>query len=195
MGAVAFGQGTINFANDGNTLIKYFGQPMPVGGGFVQLLWAPAGTHAEPYSLGSSLTGWFAANPGWQATWSIKSVGPVAGRFIAGTVTVPTATPGAPVQAAVAAWAGNFANFDVAVAAGSLAGVSEAFVVRTGNPTTTPPGVPATITGPGKFRGMDLTIPEPSPAALVLCCLTCGILLRSLTRRLDMRQPSDDSAM
>lgn len=143
--ASAFAQGTVNFSNNGSTLVverlpDASTVTIPNAGGFVQLLWAPSGTAAADYS-GTTLTAWLAANPGWQAIeTSIKGIGPVAGRFLGGTVTVPTATPGAAIQAAVAGWKGNFASFDAAQAAGSPTGISTEFAVTTGNPTTTPPG-------------------------------------------------------
>jgi len=87
---------------------------MPAGGGKVELLWAPGGTHSEPCYF-QSLTQWLTANPGWsEIVWSITPIGPVAGRFVGGSIVVPTSVPGARVEAAVAAWSGNAASFDSA---------------------------------------------------------------------------------
>jgi hypothetical protein len=167
--ASAFAQGTVNFSNNGSTLVKNpDGTSLPNAGGYVQLLWAPAGTAAADYSATQSLTAWLAANPGWAAIdSSIKAIGPVAGRFLGGTVTVPTPVAGAPIQAAVASWSGTMQTFDAAFAAGANLGISTEFAVTTGNPNTTPAGVPAVITGAGQFGGMTLVaVPEPSTLAL-----------------------------
>jgi hypothetical protein len=169
--ASAFAQGTVNFSNNGSTLVKLpDGTSVPANGGFVQLLWAPANTAATDLGANQNLTQWLTANPGWaKIDTSVKAIGPVAGRFLGGTVTVPTSTPGAPINAAVASWAGSAANFDAAVAAGSAVGISAEFAVTTGNPNTTPAGTPAVITGVGQFGGMTLgtsVIPEPSSLAL-----------------------------
>lgn len=170
--ASAFAQGTVNFSNNGSTLaVERMADAstvaIPNAGGFVQLLWAPSGTAATDYTTGT-LADWLTANPGWQAIdSSIKAIGPLAGRFLGGTVTVPTATPGAAIQAAVAGWKGNFASFDAAQGAGAPVGISPEFAVTTGNPTTTPPGTAAVITGAGQFGGLTVTaIPEPSTLAL-----------------------------
>jgi hypothetical protein len=169
--ASAFAQGTVNFSNNGSTLVvdaTKANAPIPANQGFVQFLWAPAGTAATDLSLGQTLTQWLTANPGWNAiASSIKAIGPVAGRFLGGTVTVPTATPGAAIQGAVASWGGNFANFDAAVSGGGSTGISTEFAVTTGNPTTTPPGTAAVITGAGQFGGLTVNaVPEPSTLAL-----------------------------
>jgi hypothetical protein len=178
----AFAQGTLNFSNNGNSLVYavtwaeysdilvFSDVPVPANGGFVELLWAPVGTASIEYSFFATLTQWLSANPGWQAIESsITPIGPVAGRFLGGTVTVPTATPGAPIQARVAAWMGNYATFDSAVWARGFGAISEGFFVQTGNPNITPPGVPAVITGPNGFRGIPA--PEPAAAALVVLAL------------------------
>jgi hypothetical protein len=176
MAASAFAQGTVSFVNGASSLVRAgadlaSAQPIPVNGGFVQLLWAPSGTAMTAWDSGNpvSLTAFLAANPGWNAIpESIKAIGPIAaGRFNAGAITVPTAAPGAPIQAAVAAWEGNFATFDAAQAAGAAIGVSSSFAVATGNPTTTPPGTAGSITGAGQFGGVTaLAVPEPSSLAL-----------------------------
>lgn len=173
--ASAFAQGTVNFSNNGTTLVKAGADAasavaVPAAGGYVQFLWAPSGSTAGAYT-GQSLTAWLGANTAWKAIdTSIKAFGPVAGRFLGGTVSVPTATAGAPIQAIVAAWTGNFASFDAAVAAGTGQwGLSSAFAVATGNPNTTPAGTPGLITGAGGFTGMTITssiIPEPSTLTL-----------------------------
>jgi hypothetical protein len=120
LAASAFAQGTVNFANNAQSLISVGGTPIPANGGFAQLLWAPAGTAASAYTAGTDPAAWFTANPGWAAVTSaqggIDNIAPVAGRFTGNTATVPTATPGAAIQAIVAAWTGNFAGLNEAFA-------------------------------------------------------------------------------
>ncbi len=77
-----FGQGTVNFSNDGKSLVTVHGYPMPDKGGFVQLLWAPQNTHPQPWALSQTLSSWLSMNPGWNSIESsIKAVGPVPGGF------------------------------------------------------------------------------------------------------------------
>lgn len=184
MAVSAFAQGTVSFVNSSTSLVKAgtdaaTAQPIPVNGGFVELLWAPSGTAlAAPWNPNApvSLTAFLAANPGWQALpASIKAVGPIAaGRFNAGAVTVPTATPGAPIQAAVAAWRGNFATFDAALQGGEAVGVGASFAVATGNPTTTPPGTAGSLSG---FTGVTALTIVPEPSSLALAGLGAAALL------------------
>jgi len=166
--ASAFAQGTVNFANNSSTLVKLpDGTSVPKDQGYVQLLWAPSGTAATAWNPSQNLTAWLAANPGWNAiATSIKPmVG--AGRFSGGGITVPTATPGAPIQAAVASWASTAQSFDAAFTAGSPIGVTSAFALNTGNPSTTPPGTPNPLTTATGFTGVNLVVvPEPSTLAL-----------------------------
>lgn len=182
LAASAFAQGTVSFVNNSASIVKAgtdlaSAVAIPANGGYVQLLWAPSGTAATPYTAGS-LTDWLAANPGWAAIdASIKAVGPAAGRFNAGAITVPTATPGAPIQAAVAAWQGNFASFNAAAAAQAATGISSSFAVATGNPTTTPPGTAASITGAGQFTGVTALSIIPEPSALTLAGLGAAALM------------------
>jgi hypothetical protein len=179
--ASAFAQGTVNFSNNGSTLVmdETTAAAVPNAGGFVQLLWAPSGTAAGGYTGGQTLASWLTANPGWSAIdSSIKAIGPVAGRFLGGPVTVPTATPGAAIQAAVASWTGNFSSFDAAVNAGDQrSGISSSFAVTTGNPTVTPPGTAAVITGAGQFSGLTVVPVVPEPSTLAFAGLGAAALL------------------
>jgi hypothetical protein len=182
LAASAFAQGTVNFANNAQSLITVDGTAIPANGGFAQLLWAPAGTSATPYA-GGDPAAWFTANPGWAAVTSaqggIDNIAPVAGRFTGNTATVPTATPGATIQAIVAAWTGNFAGLNEAFAGNAMIGMSTSFSVATGNPTTVPPGTAASITGAGQFGGLNITaVPEPSTLALAGLGIAALLVMR-----------------
>jgi len=183
LAASAFAQGTVNFANN-NTSLVTAGTPavaIAANQGFVQLLWAPAGTASTPYAQ-TDPAAWFTANPGWAvAAGSIDAISPVAGRFSGNTVTVPTANPGATIQAIVAGWTGNFADLNAAYAGQASIGFSASFQIATGNPTTVPPGTAASITGAGQFTGLNAlpvgTPPVPEPSTLALAGLGVAALL------------------
>jgi hypothetical protein len=185
MASSAFAQGTVAFANNGQSLVTASGTAIPANGGFAQLLWAPSGTASSAYTQGDPAA-WFAANPGWAAATAaqggIDAIGPVAGRFTGNTVTVPTATPGATIQAIVAGWTGNYADLNLAYAGHASIGFSAAFQVATGNPTTVPPGTAASITGAGQFTGLNALpttiIPEPSTLALAGLGVAALLVLR-----------------
>jgi hypothetical protein len=166
--ASALAQGTVNFANNSSTLVKLQdGTSVPKDGGFVQLLWAPSGTAATAWNPTQTLTQWLAANQNWNAVPDVKAMlSP--GRFIGGTLSLPTAAPGAPVQAAVAGWSGNYTSFDLAQASGvAQIAITPSFALNTGNPTTTPPGTPNPLTTATGFTGVNLVVvPEPSTLAL-----------------------------
>jgi hypothetical protein len=185
LAASAFAQGTVNFANNASSLVSVDGTPIPKDGGWVQLLWAPAGTAATAYTSGTDPAAWFTANPGWAAVSSanggIDNISPVAGRFTGNTAQVPTATPGATIEAIVAAWTGNWAGLNEAFAGGANIGMSSKFQVATGNPTTTPPGTAASITGAGQFGGLNISgtvIPEPSTLALAGLGIAALLVMR-----------------
>lgn len=201
MATSCLGQGTLVFANNESTLVltRPGGSTVPESGGFVQLLWAPAGSSFEAYTSGS-LTSWLAANPAWSVLASSSQfIGPLAGRFDAGVVTVPTATPGAVIEAAVACWLGNYASFDAAVAGGSIGNISSDFSVDTGNPNAQPqPEPPASILGPEQFAGMVI-VPEPGSLTLALLAgMTVALARRRLRRwrfsQTAHREPSRGSA-
>jgi hypothetical protein len=93
-----------------------------------------------------------AANPGWTAVGSPVTIGPFAGRFNGGTLTVDVIPSGAVVQGVVICWTGVgasdfLAGYDLALAQGAAGrfGVSRSFTVDTGDPTTYPPGTPGAI--------------------------------------------------
>lgn len=181
----AFAQGTVNFANSAGTPVQFAttigGAPtsVPAAGGFVQLLWAPSGTALpNPWNPNSSpnLTAFLAANPGWNMV--PNSIKPTisAGRFVGGTLTVPTATPGAVVDAILIGWTGASASFDAAYAlaaatpATAQVGMTGKFSLDTANPLASPVPETATALTTGLTTPTLLTpvaqVPEPSTFAL-----------------------------
>jgi len=189
MAASAFGQGTVTFANNGTSTVKVgtsSSDPAAVGAApattFVELLWATSGTAFTPWDAGQNLSQWLAANPGWNAvSVSIKSLGPTAGRFNAGTITASPLSPaGDVIRAAVAGWTGGYSSFDQAyAAAGSFVGISGLFTVDTGDPTTTPAGTPGALTGAGGYTGQVLVqVPEPTSFALAGLAASALLIFR-----------------
>ena len=162
---MAFAQGTVGFINNTAGLVRQWTSVMdstlisvPVGFAYVELLAAPAGTAFTPLSPPggfvanfSSIAGFLAANPGWSdiATTGIQ---PIAGRFNGGIVSLPNVAPGADAEYFIIGWTGTATTFDAAMQVpGTFFGSSPLLITLTGNPLTTPPGLPvslsATFTG------------------------------------------------
>jgi hypothetical protein len=167
----AFGQGTVVF-NNGTGLVKQWTAAdnqtlinVPKGGGQVQLYWAAQGTAYVPWQGSLSSAAWQLLNPGWKMENAIGFTTPAAGKFTGGTLTLNPLNAGAAIDYVVVGWTGNYASFDAALAANSMANVSLKFTSGTGNPTTTPPGTATPIAD--SFGGMTLQpVPEPSTFAL-----------------------------
>jgi len=191
LAASAFAQGTVNFKNDNKSLLTT-GNPavgIPIAGGYGQLIWAPSGTAApSAYDPAAGPGAWFTANPAWLAIpESIAAIASAPGRFNKGTVTVPTATPGAGIEAIVAGWTGNYTDLNAAFTGGggNIIGFGSPFsLAATGNPLSVPiPGTPAAIpTGPGGFTGVNVgggpIVPEPSTLALAGLGVAALLVLR-----------------
>ena len=184
--SIMFAQGTIAVANGWVSLVEQARcgiQSVTAGGGMVQFLAAADGTRFKPlgmYGPGSegcgdifattfnSLASYLAANPGWNA-YSTTVIAPIAGRFNAGVVTVTPLAPGGKIEYVMIGWTGSSASLDDAIASGTACiGESQLFTgITTGNPTTTPPGVPSLMSS--SFTGLTLApvvVPEPSTFAL-----------------------------
>ena len=192
----AFAQGTISVANGSTSLVQQWNSftdssltAVPANAGRIQFLAAPDGTAFKP--LGTMVPGGFAAmyatlasylavNPGWNV-YNIAAIAPVAGRFNAGTVTVSPLTPGGKIEYTVIGWTGTAASYDAAFGAygphEAMLGQSALFTgVATGDPTTSPPGTPGSISG--TFTGLTLAPnPMPEPSALALLGMGAAAML------------------
>lgn len=174
----AFAQGTVSFANAAATVVKDpAGVAVPAGNGFAQLFWAPAGSPFTAWVPNQSATAWLAANKGWVADPKIVAIGPAAGRFNLGTLTLQPLAAGGNVDAVLVAWQGSHATFDAAVGASGNSGMSTKIAnVKTGDPTTTPAGFPTALGT--SFTGLTLQINNiPEPSALALAGLGAAALM------------------
>jgi hypothetical protein len=182
--AMAFAQGTVTFENGTAGLVKqwtsYYDSaltPVPVGGGYVELIITQAGTALQnPLGvyLGSSgfmpeyscLACFLAANPGWMATWPPTSINVAPGLFSGGDVSffIPRA---ANADYFVIGWTGPYTSYDAAYAGGAFLGMSAIATTTTGDLLATPPGIPTSLST--TFAGITLApaIPEPTTLALV----------------------------
>jgi len=168
LAASAFAQGQVNLSSGSNLVKDMNGASVAVNGGFVQLLWGTGPlVNAWDSTKYSSLAAWLTANPTWVADNEVKSInGPLAGRFGNQVVTIDSLVS---VNMAVAAWLGNYASFDAAIAGASQGNISGSFALKPGNPNATPvPELPASTSG--LFPGMTMVqlqaVPEPSSLAL-----------------------------
>jgi hypothetical protein len=182
---VAFAQGTVTFENGTAGLVKqwtsYYDSaltPVPVGGGYVELITAQHGFALEnPLGvyLGSSgfmpqyscLACFLAANPGWMATWPPTSINVAPGLFYGGDVIISFIPREANADYFVIGWTGPYNSYDAAYAGGAFLGMSAIATTTTGDLLATPPGIPASLST--TFAGITLApvIPEPSTFALV----------------------------
>jgi hypothetical protein len=185
---IMFAQGTFAFANGSRELVQRWTSasdsslgPVPVGGGYVELIAAPRGTPLL-HPLGvydgssgflpgfSSVEGFLAANPGWAVPYegsAMSPIWPVPGRFNGGVYTLRV-PEGGDADYVVIGWTGPYATYDAAYAAdlanptSSFLGMSAIATTHTGDPYIWP------TLGPGwlgtTFQGMTLApalIPEP----------------------------------
>jgi hypothetical protein len=189
----AFAQGTITFANNAATQVRFGatgsysnGVAAPINLSSVEFLWAAQGTPALPYA-GGSLTAWLSANPGWEAiAASFRVIGPTVGRFNAGVITANTTVPGGIVQAFVVGWytpGGAQPSFDAALNDPlAYVGFSLPFTLDTANPLALPtPETPTALTSSG-YAGLVVT-PVPEPATLALAGLGAAAMLIIRRRR------------
>lgn len=161
----AMAQGTVNFANNASTLIKYGTTPdVPAA---LQGLSAGAVAAGAPASadfhLSLNLDGTtpIGANAGLLAT--------TPGRFLGGVRTLDGKAPGSQAVFTVKVWTGAFDTYEAALASGRadvFAGVSSPITVTLGGGTL--PAGALTAAGSG-FTGVNVApVPEPSIVALGL---------------------------
>jgi len=211
--SIIYAQGTVAFANTSTALVQQWTSlsdtapaPVPIGGGYVELIAAPAGTALQPLGVYagssgflpaySSLAGFLAANPGWVVPYSSPYGNPAPqdpspiilapGRFNGDVMTIYPLNPGGDADYVVIGWTGPYATYDAAYAAdlanpdNSFLGMSAIATTHTGNPTLVNPSAPVVLAY--TFQGMTLApavIPEPATVLLV----GLGAVLLLLFRR------------
>jgi hypothetical protein len=181
---MAFAQGTVVFNNQ-TGLVRQWTSPMdttlinsPKGCAMAELISAPVGTalvNPEVPNF-STLASFLAANPGWAPAVPFNGgLNPgglaVDGIFGLGNqyINVPG---GATAEYFVISWTGPnggplgaMTTYDAAQALGNFwFGQSAIFTTATGDPTTTPAGLPVNIRD--TFGGIIMGTPEPSTFAL-----------------------------
>jgi hypothetical protein len=194
--SIIFAQGIVEFDNQTGLVRRWTSSsdstlvPVPVGGGYVQLIAAPTGTPL-PNPLGvyegssgflpgySSLAGFLAANPGWAVPWSGDAAGDVygplapapiiyPGLFYGGTVVIEYVGTGGNVDYVVIGWTGPYATYDAAYAAdlanpnSSFLGMSAIATTATGFISVTTPGLPVLLKL--TFQGLTLAPVPPRPS-------------------------------
>ena len=181
----AFAQGTITFNNSDTSLVRRWASevdqtliPVPAGGGFVQLAYAPLQVPLSFYTPFESQVSWLARNPGWRLSEAVAITSP--GKFNGGTFTLEGVPAGGTARYGIFAWTGSETSFDQAAADGEFLGVHGLLELFGG--VTTPTGgagspVPLTDT----FIGMNIpisTIPEPSTVVLAGLGATALLIFR-----------------
>jgi len=193
--SIILAQGTVTFGSSSMGLVQQWSSssdstlvPVPVSGGYVELIAASVGTALNPlgdYGGSSgfvpayfSLAGFLAANPGWAVPYAGTlgatplapvPIAPAPGRFFGPTATIANIGTGADADYVVIGWTGPYPTYDAAYAAdqvnpnSSLLGMSAIATTHTGDPSFTPPtpSVLLSVT----FQGITLApavIPEPT---------------------------------
>ncbi|MCX6926273.1 MAG: PEP-CTERM sorting domain-containing protein [Verrucomicrobia bacterium] len=195
--AIVFAQGSVYFRNQTGLVQQWTSSsdstlaPVPVGGGYVQLIAAPVGTALQPLGVYegssgflpwySSLAGFLAANPGWNVPYHGNFMGPLApapisgapGRFDGGLASIGNISGlGADADYVIIGWTGPYATYDAAYSA-NLATPNSSFLGMSGI-ATTHTGVVVVNPGPpvplgNTFQGMTLApnvVPEPTTILL-----------------------------
>lgn len=175
----AFAQGLISFSAPANS-IQYKVNPtdatavnVPSSGGFVSLLWAPAGSAATTWDGSQSLAQWLGANSAWkqyEATagtpWS-KAI-TSQGRLLNTGVTLTTT---AAVDLILIGWFGTATSFDAAYTAGAQTDFSDKIA------NITPAVSPAPPTSVSFASGLTMTTVVPEPSTFALAGLGAAALL------------------
>jgi hypothetical protein len=187
-------QGAVVVANSGSSPVQQWTSlcdrtpiNVPAEGGAVQFLAAPDGTAFTPlcwpnpwhYQLNfSTMEAFLAANPGWSPHGLVTAIGPVAGGFEVGAVTVSPLAPGGKIEYVMIGWTGSFSNLDAAIAGYAFIGQSPLMTgIATGDPTTSPPGNPVSLsdTFPGMRLGSSILTEAGSlSVTIVPACAAAG---------------------
>lgn len=169
----AFAQGLISFSAPANSIQfkateSSAAANVPANGGFVSLLWAPAGSAATTWDNSQSLATWLAANSAWKqfeatagTAWS-KAI-TSAGRLLNTGVTLPTT--GA-VDLILIGWNGTATSFDAAFNLGT-AQVDFSDKIANITPAVSPAPPTSVSFATGLLMTTPTTIPEPTTFALV----------------------------
>jgi hypothetical protein len=208
-----FAQGTVTFQNTTTGYVQKWTSTtdptlvrVPTGGGYVELVTAPAGStlasalgfyDAMGFNAGyTNLSSFLAANgSNWKVPVGSGSAGTasmtavmagLAGLFSGGNATINGITPGpASVNYMVIGWTGQYTTYDEAYAAAfgnpalSFLGASGVFTTGTGDPNGSPVGTPVNLKN--TFTGMTLAplvIPEPTSFALAGLGLAALLVFR-----------------
>jgi hypothetical protein len=211
---IIFAQGSVTFDNRTGLVQQWTSAsdptlvPLPVGGGYVQLIAAPVGTGLHPLGVYagssgflpaySSLAGFLADNPGWGVPIDLDRLGwnvPLApapinfapGIFNDGTGGIFNIENGADADYVVVGWTGPYATYEAAYAAdlanpnSSFLGMSAIATTHTGMMQVNP-GSPIPLHS--TFQGITLApavIPEPASVLVV----SLGSALLLVCRRLN----------
>jgi hypothetical protein len=170
----AFAQGTVSFANDNTTLVRFDAALPAVGGNAVPVQQIHVGLYAGP--VGASFE---------QMTLVSSAVPilPLPGRFNGGVVTVPGVAGGGEVALQVRAWTGAAgSSYEAVFATGNAdnyVGFSSIWTQITGNATPTDP---AKSILPG-FTGVMNVAPVPEPSMIAFGLLGGLALLLRFRRK------------
>jgi hypothetical protein len=181
LGAGAYSQGTIQYQNSESTLVEvsldYSNPalvPAPYNSGYkVELFYQPDSGGFAPAAINASgaLGNWMPTSLG------VTSIIPAPGIFDAGNVSLNGISPGANVWLEVVGWNNNAPTFNAALLQSTLIASSPVWSQATGG-SGLPPSIPASITDPGEFPGLNMFyIPEPSALAVETMGCAASLLL------------------
>jgi hypothetical protein len=172
----AYGQGSVNFANNAATRVNFRDAStgattfVPAGTRFsAELVFAPDGTPTDAFLQAATRLG------------PVASFAPVAGQFNAGGRTATgVVPPGGFGLFQVRVWetASSLDYKDALLRGQGYAGESAILRVDTGDPTTTPPGTAASLITAGLASFTVSPVPEPSVIALGLAGIGALLMLR-----------------
>jgi len=171
----AFAQGKVSFRNDSLSLVTYLGQPVGSAGSWPGGVTLAAGLYGGATSSALFLFSTTTVNIGGAAAGTFGPLNLMLGSPGNGIPGIPSGTPitaSTPwFQARV--WDNAYASYDIAVAAGALAGEGPLFQMNPGTITfvpTAPPSINSTWT--------DVPIElAPEPSTFALAGLAAGMFV------------------